>query len=457
MAEQFEELGGAATKDPGALRRWILSRVMTHLISPEQLEKKRIKTERQRCKSGLPHRVEYFHQTEDGYSHLAAQALGKLRDRYDIELTCHLVDGPQGRAAPEPELLLDLAHKDAHLIAPWYQLDFPECLKPPDTALLKRATSILAAQASGNFVERAAEIGDALWRGNSARLEVLAKQYRCADIAKTQSALAAGTARRAELGHYSGAMFYYGGEWYWGVDRLYHLEQRLAQLQADRRPGEPLLFPRKAVETGEIKDNGSLTLEVFASLRSPYTAIIFDQSVQLARDTGINLRVRPVLPMVMRGAPITREKGVYIFTDVAREARAAGVDFGKFHDPIGEPIRRCYSLYAWAREQGREIELLSSFLRGAFVEGVNTNSDEGLKTVVERAGLDWPEAQARVGQSGWEEEVEANRLDMYEAGIWGVPSFRLLGADGEALLELWGQDRLWLFAREIQKQLTPNA
>ena len=40
--------------------------------------------------------------------------------------------------------------------------------------------------------------------------------------------LDSGTAHRAELKHYSGAMFYYGKEWYWGVDRLYHLEKRLA-------------------------------------------------------------------------------------------------------------------------------------------------------------------------------------------------------------------------------------
>jgi hypothetical protein len=29
----------------------------------------------------------------------------------------------------------------------------------------------------------------------------------------------------------------------------------------------------------------------------------------------------------------------------------------------------------------------------------------------------------------------------------------LLNANGEQVLALWGQDRLWLFAREIQRQL----
>jgi 2-hydroxychromene-2-carboxylate isomerase len=49
--------------------------------------------------------------------------------------------------------------------------------------------------------------------------------------------------------------------------------------------------------------------------------------------------------------------------------------------------------------------------------------------------------------------VEENRLSMYDAGLWGVPSFRLLNENGEQVLALWGQDRLWLFAREIQRQL----
>ena len=33
-------------------------------------------------------------------------------------------------------------------------------------------------------------------------------------------------------------MFHYGGEWYWGVDRLYHLEQRLAAWARTQRRGD---------------------------------------------------------------------------------------------------------------------------------------------------------------------------------------------------------------------------
>jgi len=97
--------------------------------------------------------------------------------------------------------------------------------------------------------------------------------------------------------------------------------------------------------------------------------------------------------------------------------------------------------------------LLSSFLSAAFAQGVNTNNDRGLRQVVEKAGLDWASAKQIVGQDGWQEIVEDNRLAMYASGLWGAPSFRLLDADKNVVLALWGQDRLWLFEREIQNLL----
>jgi 2-hydroxychromene-2-carboxylate isomerase len=50
--------------------------------------------------------------------------------------------------------------------------------------------------------------------------------------------------------------------------------------------------------------------------------------------------------------------------------------------------------------------------------------------------------------------LESNRQVMYSAGLWGVPSFRLLDETGQQILVTWGQDRLWLIAKEIQRQLT---
>ncbi len=453
MAEQFTEQGGAATMDPGPLKRWVTSTLMSRLFSPGQVDRRRARAEKKRRAQGAPHRIEYFHQVDDGYSHLVAQVLPQLLARYAVELRCHLVSGPQGRNVAEPALLLQLSRYDAFHVAPEYNLEFPRQSGPPAPANVQQAAAILAAQDTAGFIALAADVGRALWTEDAGALASLAAAHGSASEQGAAAAIAAGSERRAHLKHYSGAMLYYGGEWYWGVDRLYHLEKRLAALGLDRYPGEPMIVPRPDIETGGLRDTGTLTLELYASLRSPYTAIVFDRAVQLARDTGVRLAVRPVLPMVMRGVPATREKGFYIFMDAAREAREAGVPYGRFYDPIGEPARRCYSLYPWAVAQGKGNELLSSFLTHAFARGTNTNSERGLRKVVESAGLDWQAAAVHLGQPGWEQLLEDNRLAMYQAGLWGVPSFRLLDESGAQLLALWGQDRLWLVARAIQRQL----
>jgi 2-hydroxychromene-2-carboxylate isomerase len=383
--------------------------------------------------------------------------LERLVARYDIELHCHLVRGQEGKNAPEPELLAQLARVDSHLIAPGYGLTFSDHPEAPNPELVQTATEILAAQSNADFLRVAASVSEALWRDDADSLAQLAAEFGAGSAGAAAAEVELGTAKRRELKHYSGAMFYYGGEWYWGVDRLYHLEQRLAALGADTQPGAALIAPRPDVDLAGHCDTGQYTLELYASLRSPYTAVIFDRAVAFSREAGVTLSLRPVLPMVMRGVPATREKGMYIFMDAAREAYAAGVAYGNFYDPIGDPARRCYALYPWAVSQGKGVELCSSFLRHAFQLAVNTNNDRGLRKVVEAAGLDWAAAQAHRSDESWQKILEDNRQTMYASGLWGVPSFRLLAPSGAPLLETWGQDRLWLVAHTLRDALAKNA
>lgn len=453
MTEQFKEQGGAATMNPSPLLRFATSRVMSRISKRSNLEKQRRKAEKARVKAGRAHVVEYFHQVEDGYSHLAAQVLQPLCARYDIELVCHLVSGPKDKNAPEPELLLRLSRYDALLVAPEYGLKFPQHAAEPNEESRQLAGRILAGLDAKSFAAHASAVGEALWQGDLPALQKISAELGQASDEVFAERLKEGDTRLAQLNHYSGAMFYYEDEWYWGVDRLYHLERRLSELGADRRTGEAVLMARPKIEAGPLRDNGTLTLEIYPSLRSPYTAISFDRAVELAQATGVNLDVRPVLPMVMRGVPATRQKGMYIFSDAAREAFEAGVPYGNFNDPIGEPTRRGYSLYPWACEQGRGDQFISAFLSCAFAQGVGTGTDRGLKKAVLQAGLDWNEAKKRIGQAGWEEILERNRLAMYESGLWGVPSLRLIDEQGDVKLALWGQDRLWLFSRYIQRAL----
>ena len=400
--------------------------------------------------------VHYFHQADDPYSALTAQTLRAFTERYDVVLAAHLASPPSDAAAPERALLEAHSRRDAADVARGYWLSFPANAGAPKPEALARAQRILTrAIARKAFVECAVPTSAALWGGADALTKIGATFGEASD-AEAGAAIAAGSALRERLGHYLGATFHYAGEWYWGVDRLHHLERRLIAERALKgdvpkefiapRP-QPRLDARSAA--GALP-SAPLTLEFFASLRSPYTYIACERVVALAQQAGAQLVVRPVLPMVMRGLPVPPAKRLYILLDTKREAEDAHVPFGRICDPVGRPVERCFSLFPWARACGRGTELLLGFMRAAWAEGVDTGTDAGLRLAVERAGLAWNDARAHLDRDdGWRAELEANRKAMFELGLWGVPSFRVRGGGARDYVA-WGQDRLWRVEEELR-------
>ncbi len=445
------------TVDPPKPIRILMSFMMNRMMDPKRAQKRRDAAEAERKRTGAPHQVEYFHQPDDPYSHLSAQKLAALAAAYDIEIAPHLINATGGKNQPYPEDLAVYARRDAAAIAPHYKVSFPgNAGTVPSEEDRILAARILSAADGADFVDRLAPVSDLLWVGDHSALQALAEELGTVSEEEATKRLAQDSAKLQKEGHYSGGTFRYAGEWFWGIDRLNHLEARLKERGAQQSGAGPVA-PRPAVDPGSVKDAGTITLEVFPSLRSPYTAIIFDKACELADQSGVKLVIRPVLPMVMRGVPATQDKGRYIFSDTKREADAMGVGYGPVYDPIGEPVRRAYSLFPWASSQGKGREFLSAFLDAAFRKAVRVDTDRGLKQVVETAGLAWDEARPHLSSKDWTSEVEENqRVMAEEMHLWGVPSFRVSGPGTEPDFTTWGQDRLWLVAAEIKRRIAGN-
>ncbi len=376
-----------------SLNSLIVPRIAAKMLSQETQDKKRAQFERQRIKAGKDHIVEFFHDPSDPYSQLLETVLSEFSSRYKIEMVTHLVGPPDDGAAPERAKLIDYSKMDAMRLAKKAGLNF----------------EIKAQTPAGNTFE--------------------------AD------------ARREKLGHYLGGTLYYGGEWYWGLDRLHYLEARLTELglRQDNAHKDYIYSPPQ-IPTGS--GNTNAVIHWYTSFRSPYTAITRDRVKELADAYGAELKIRFVLPMVMRGLPVPAAKKKYIPLDTAREARRLGVEFGRVMDPVGRPVELGYSLIPWAREQGRAYEYVQSWLQGVWAEGINAGSKSGLQKIVERAGLNWSDAKSILGNDDWRAEAESNRREMMDRGIWGVPSFRV----GDTIT--WGQDRLWVIEHALQKQVS---
>lgn len=427
-----------------SLRSLIVPRIAEKLTSVERETSRRAAAERRRKARGDPHTVEYFHQADDPYSSLAAQLLPLLERRYDIRLRCHLVSPPPGWAAPERERLHTWSRIDAALLAGKAGLDFPRGAAQPSSDRLKLAEAALAsALADGRFLSAAGPISQALWSDGDI--------VDCDADADAADAKSRGDALRGRLGHYLGAMFHYGGEWYWGPDRLHYLEDRLAGLGVRR--ANALSFPIYAqpeTPQPDARPGAGGELHYYLSFRSPYTWIAARRVRVLAQAYGLELKLRFVLPMVMRGLPVPPAKRTYIMLDAAREARSAGIPLGRICDPVGRPVERGYSLLPWAIKQGKGFAYCEAFMRGVWSRGVDAGSDAGMRSIVEDAGLDWAAARPLIGNDEWRAEAEANRRELMSLGLWGVPSFRFNDAFA------WGQDRLWVIEDAIRAGKTKN-
>ena len=426
-----------------SVRTFLVSRIAEQITGEKRQRRSRDRAERTRSASGAAHQVDYFHQASDPYSCLLAQVLPLLAARYNIELRCHLVSAPPDWAAPEREKLDAWARLDAMRLAQRAGLQFIDPGAQPSPEATACAESALAQSLrAGSCIAGAADISTALWSGG-------ALPSASVDAAGDKNE---GDALRASLGHYLGGVLHYGGEWYWGLDRLHYLEERLAALGA-RKPVAPAtpIYPQPLSPLPGaplVRDARGGDLHFYLSFRSPYTWIAVSRVKALADAYGLNLRLRFVLPMVMRGLPVPPAKRTYITLDAAREARRAGVPFGRIADPVGKPVERGYSLLPWAIAQVRGYEFCFAFMRGVWSQGIDAGSDAGMRRIVESAGLGWREAQPRIGNNDWRAEAEENRQELFSLGLWGVPCFRF----GE--VSAWGQDRLWVIEDAIRNQVT---
>jgi len=241
-------------------------------------------------------------------------------------------------------------------------------------------------------------------------------------------------------------MLYFEGEWYWGLDRLHYLERRLQAAGLTKRISDLLLIEPVTLrfENTEAPTNSRPILEFFCSLRSPYTYLAVDRVKRLADHYRAELKLRFVLPMVMRGLPVGFAKRKYILLDTKREAERLDLPFGNVVDPVGKPVEDGLAILHRAIARGRGTEFLSSFLAGAFAEGIDTHRLPALRELALRVGLTDIDFEDALNDPAWRTMAATNREALLASGLWGVPSFRVVGYPS-----VWGQDRLWMVEQDL--------
>lgn len=382
--------------------------------------------------------LELYYAAGDPHSHLAAQWLRQNMDRLQLEVLIRLVGDSESLLYPEADKQRAFALEDAKQIAAAYGLSFSSDYRTPSAEqCLHAARSLMHCSNTQDFLQREASVATALFHGDNNAIKP------AADSQTTQQHLAHNSQRRARLGHYLPGMWQLQGRWYWGVDRMHHLHTHLQQLDA-LQGDQPLitLDPTQATLPARQADE---TLEFYFSFRSPYSYLAAVALQQQRDELPVPLRIRPVLPMAMRGLKVPSRKRLYIARDVKREADALGIAFGRIADPLGDGALRCLTAVTLARDTKQTLDFLVSASRTVWSQGIDVARDDGLRYACEQAGLDWPAVTQKLAQGFDLDAAEQNRQALFDAGLWGVPSYRC-GA-----LTTWGRDRWWLMQEYLRR------
>jgi len=419
-------------------------RYLKKFLSQSTQHKKRNKKEALRIKDNKPHEVFYLHQVDDPYSHLCCQVLDQLTASYEIKIIPLVVGIPPQSTTPEVELLKQHSIDDATIIAPYYGLDFSTKRNEIPIEMIEKAQSILLSTNSTQFASKAKRVGEALWQNNRIALDEMLKKTKPITHQDVKERIEINNTKRKQLGHYLGAVFAYEGECYWSIDRLPFLEERLKDLNV-RKDNKELVIKRNSLKKNKpLISSQQMTIDFFISARSPYSYLALKQLIELKKQLPLKINYRPILPMVMRGMKIDLEKGMYILSDCKRIANQKAISFGNITDPLGRAVERFYSLFPYVKELNKEEEFFDLFLTAVWANGKHGYLDSTLKNIIGKLDLPWDDAKKELDTDYWREEIENNRKAMYKIGKWGPPSFAVKNQNNEVLINLWGQDRLWL-------------
>lgn len=392
---------------------------------------------------GQVRRATFFFRVDNPQCHLVSQVLPRIAEAYGLEVELVVVPAPAADVDPEPGLKAEFDVVDARNVAEALGLSFPAPGSEPVATRVRLANAVLLVPREPTAaLDLAYRVSDLLLRRDGDGLAALAEREGSVSGQDVRPTLEANYARLRRTGHYQPGVVVFEGEHYLGVDRLRYLEDRL---RAEGLDAGAELAPRARSEEPGPEARGR-TVEVFFSFRSPYSYLALARLVAWRDVHGVDVRARPVLPLVMRGLPVPAEKRLYLARDAKREADRLGIPFGRIADPVGVGVERCIAVFAHADARGRGLDFAHSACKGAFADGLDLATDAGLFAVAARAGVDEATVRAGLADEGWRTLAERNREELYDLGLWGVPSFRI----GD--FSTFGQDRLFLVAARLRER-----
>ncbi|MGJ8693798.1 MAG: DsbA family protein [Thalassotalea sp.] len=252
--------------------------------------------------------------------------------------------------------------------------------------------------------------------------------------------------RQLRKGHYQSASLYFAGEWYVGIERLDHLEHRLNKVNYHKGPAEFKYNLHHLRYLEDFVSNKDDELTIYLSIHSPYAYLGWLQAQKLCQHYRIALRVKIVLPLLMRGINVPIEKQRYVLFDAIREARVKDLPIDDYFEPIVAGVINSYQVFPFAEQQNKAVAFIDAIFNAIYVQGRDLSKVRNIKAICRAIDLNYDEAISYALEHDWQKVTDENQKQLEQLGFWGVPCFTF----GQT--SCWGQDRLFQIENAILAQ-----
>jgi len=374
--------------------------------------------------------AEVYLALNDPHSFMLIQVLPELEKRFNIQFKLFLVYESVPGVTIDPKLMHSWAIKDANVVAEQYQLK-KITQQPSEESLF---TGQQMWQLRPKTLANAWQLFQQTWFNefdDYYRASTPVINYQIKNLQQL-----------VKKGHYLPASIFIAGQWFVGIDRLEHLEKRLRTFGLANDESEPfyqknhLVFADKTEKEATADQDNDNTLEAFISLRSPYSYIGLLQAEKLSKHYQVPLKIKLLLPLVMRGLTITENKQRYVVFDASREAKKLDIPFTGITDPLGQGIINVFQIFAFAELKGQSLAFIKSAFSAIYVDGLDLSHVAVIKSLCEKHNFSYEEALQYNNDNDWQQWSDCNQSTINSLGLWGAPCFRFQN------VACWGQDRL---------------
>jgi len=199
----------------------------------------------------------------------------------------------------------------------------------------------------------------------------------------------------------------------------------------------------------------SKVCQYFFASHSPWTYLGHERFIEIARNNGAQIEVRPFdlgkVFGVSGGLPLAKrapQRQAYRLTELARWAEFLGLPLNpqpKFFPVSGELANKMVVAARLTNGVDASLQLAGAIMRGLWADDKNIGDEETLVLIAGGCELDGRALIKSAETASVQAEYDRNTEDATAANVFGSPWYVL---DGE---NFWGQDRLDFLERALQK------